>query len=40
MKSYIGCDLSSSREILLLCGWVMGVSGYFTQILAKVIRKR
>jgi hypothetical protein len=39
-ESLIGYDFSSSRHILLTCGWLMAVSDIFGKNIPKLIKKK
>ena len=39
-ESLIGYDFSSSRNILLTCGWLMAVSDIFGKNIPKLIKKK
>lgn len=36
----IGFDFSSSRHILITCGWLMAISDFFSKIEGKLILKK
>ena len=36
----VGFDFSSSRHLLITCGWLMAVSDFFNQISSKLIKKK
>jgi len=39
-ESLIGYDFSSSRHLLLTCGWLMSVSDFFSKNINKLIKKK
>ena len=39
-KDYVGFSFDNSRELLLVSGWLMGVSDMFGKIGEKLIPKR
>lgn len=39
-ESLIGYDFSSSRHVLLTCGWLMAVSDFFGKNVNKLIKKK
>ena len=39
-ESVIGYDFSSSRHLLLTCGWLMSVSDFFGKNINRLIKKK
>ena len=39
-KTTVGFDFTSSKHLLIACGWLMAVSNFFSKVVAKLFAKR